>query len=519
MSDKTKVWSPQPGPQEAAITAPIEELFYGGARGGGKTDFLLGDFAAHAGRYGEHAKGILFRRTLPEFREIVKRSTEIYLPLGAEYMKHDREWRFPNGATLVLRYLYDERDAGGYQGHSYTWVGVDEAGNYPDSKAIDMMRATLRSPHGVPTYLRLTGNPGGPGHLWLKSRYIDPAPPYTPHQYSPQEEDPSLIVTAVFIPAKLEDNLILMENDPEYEKRIAAAGGPTLFRAWRHGDWSAVIGAAFGEWRTDVHVFAMEKVPSTWRIIGGMDWGYSAPGAFYILACGPEGEAYVPMEFYFNGEHTPPMPPQEVGKRIGEILTAYVMDERIPSFPEFVGLDSSAWSKGDGRGGKWRSIAELIQLGINEALKRDKFPLIEAPRSKGSRIQRKQLFHQLLSFDRDREGNIPSWLAPRLRFHPTCVHAIRTIPALPVDPRNPEDVDTTAEDHAFDAVGYGLVVRMPEVYRTSRQAPGFDRHPGLENDGKRMIYDESESHVASVHGWARPPAKAGSGSASSMSEW
>lgn len=500
------VWAPQPGPQEAAITAPISELFYGGARGGGKTDFLLGDFAAHAGRFGSNAKGILFRRTLPEFREIEKRSREIYTRLGAEYLKHDREWSFPNGATLVLRYLYDETDAGGYQGHSYTWVGVDEAGNYPDPKAIDMMRATLRSPHGVPTYLRLTGNPGGVGHLWLKDRYIDPVPPYTPFKYQPQpEEAPDLEVEAVFIPARLEDNKILMENDPDYEAKLAASGGQALFRAWRYGDWNAVIGAAFAEWRQDVHVHAIKEVPENWFIIGGMDWGYSAPGAFYVLAFGPDGEVYVPFEYYFNGDITPQMPPQEVGKQIALGLQAYVMDGRIPGYPEFAGLDSSAWSKGDGRGGRWRSIAELIQLGINEVLKKEKFPLIEAPRGKGSRVQRKQLFHQLLKFDRDKEGNIPSWLAPRLRFHPVCTHAIRTIPALPVDPKNPEDVDTDAEDHPFDAIGYGLAVRAPEVRKSSRTAPGFDRHPGLSSSGKRMRYDESGSKpTVNIRGWGLP---------------
>lgn len=503
----TAVWRPQPGPQTAAITSPIQELFYGGARGGGKTDFLLGDFAMHAGMYGEHAKGIIFRRTLPEFREIVKRSTQLYTALGAEYNKSEREWTFPNGATLIMRYLYDATDAGHYQGHAYTWVGVDEAGNYPNPEAIDLMRATLRSAQGVPTFLRLTGNPGGVGHLWLKARYIDPAPPYTPHRYQPQpDEAKDLWVEAVFIPAKLEDNAILMQNDPDYEARIAAAGGPALYRAWRFGDWNAVIGAAFSEWRTDVHIKQMQTIPDTWRLIAGMDWGYAAPGAFYVLACGPDGEVHIPFEYYFNGKVTDPQDPETVGYNIGMALFAWVMDGRLPSYPEFCGLDSSAWSKGDGRGGQWRTIAELIQTGINRALKEQRFPLIEAPRGAGSRVTGKQLFHNMLKFDRDKHGNVPSWLAPKLTFSPTCTHAIRTIPALPVAPKNPEDVDTDAEDHAFDAVRYGLAVRMPEVYRNSRKAPGFDQHPGFDGRRRRMHYDREEATApASVVGGPPPP--------------
>ena len=507
MSNNTKsvVWSPQPGPQTAAITSPVPELFYGGARGGGKTDFLLGDFAQHAGEHGPRARGIIFRRTLPEFREIVKRSQELFTPLGATYLKAEREWQFPNGATLVLRYLYDASDAGHYQGHSYTWVGVDEAGNYPNSDAIDLMRATLRSPHGVPTYLRLTGNPGGVGHLWLKERYIDPAPPYTPHKYQPQpDEAPDMWVQAVFIPAQLEDNQILMQKDPEYEHRLAAAGGPALYRAWRFGDWNAVIGAAFSEWRNDVHIKVIDPLPDTWRLIGGMDWGYSAPGAFYVLAFGPDGEVHVPFEFAFNGKLTPATPPEEVGFKLGLSLQAYVLDGRLPSYPEFAGLDSSAWSKGDGRGGQWRTIAELIQNGINRALKKDRFPLIEAPRGAGSRVQGKQIFHQLLKFDRDKNGNVPSWLAPKLTFHPLCTYAIRTIPALPVDQRNPEDVDTDADDHAFDGVRYGLAVRMPEVYRHSRKAPGFDTHPGFDGQRRRMHYDDDEAPTSLIIGMGPP---------------
>lgn len=137
MPTNTVVWRPQPGPQTAILQCPIGEVFAGGARGGGKSDVLLGDFAAHAGKYAQHARGILFRRTQPEFEELVKRSTEIYTQLGWEYAKQERRWTAPNGATLILRHLYDQSDAASYQGHQYTFVGIDEVGNYPDPKAIE----------------------------------------------------------------------------------------------------------------------------------------------------------------------------------------------------------------------------------------------------------------------------------------------------------------------------------------------------------------------------------------------
>jgi hypothetical protein len=98
-------WRPQPGPQQALLSCPVPDVFFGGARGGGKTDALLGDFAVHAGRYGSASRGVLFRRTYPELEEIERRSREIYVPLAAVYNAGSRTWTFPNGGILRLRHL------------------------------------------------------------------------------------------------------------------------------------------------------------------------------------------------------------------------------------------------------------------------------------------------------------------------------------------------------------------------------------------------------------------------------
>ncbi len=121
MSDTTQevIWEPQPGPQTLAIRCPIFELFFGGARGGGKTDFILGDWSGHAGTYGAHAHGIIFRRTMPELDDVIARSRELFVPLGATFREQAKEWVFPNGATLRMRYLDRDADADSYQGHAY----------------------------------------------------------------------------------------------------------------------------------------------------------------------------------------------------------------------------------------------------------------------------------------------------------------------------------------------------------------------------------------------------------------
>ena len=137
-------WSPQPGrngkpgPQELLVTCPITDIFYGGARGGGKTDGLLGDFSIHAGQYGEHAVGYLFRRTLDDFDELERRAKQIYYPLGWTYNHNDHVWTAPTlpgqsaGATLTFRYLERPEDAERYLGFQMTWLGVDQAELFPE---------------------------------------------------------------------------------------------------------------------------------------------------------------------------------------------------------------------------------------------------------------------------------------------------------------------------------------------------------------------------------------------------
>lgn len=291
-ADSPVIWEPQPGPQAGLLECPIEDVFFGGARGGGKTDGLLGDFAEQAGTYGSGARGILFRRTYPEMEEVERRAREMYRPLGAIYNAGSRTWTFKNGATLRLRHLDRDEHADEYQGHQYTWLGFDELQNWPTSRPIDKLWATLRSAHGVPCVRRSTGNPGGVGHQWVKARYVEPAPPGEPFEYQPQP-DVEFRVQAVFIPSQLEDNPLLMLNDPRYEGRLSAVGGPELYRGWRYGDWNITAGAAL-EIVPAVHIVKTfpHGVPKQWEMFGGFDWGYAHPYSFSTYAVNEDGRVF-----------------------------------------------------------------------------------------------------------------------------------------------------------------------------------------------------------------------------------
>lgn len=171
------IWTPQPK-QELLIRCPATEVFYGGAAGGGKSDGLLGDYLEGAKKYGKYWRGILFRQTTSELEELQMRADELYKPMGAVYKGTGTKtgsnlWLFPNGATLKMRYLESEKDVKRYQGHQYTWIGIDELGNYPTPYCWEFMLSRLRSAAGVPCYIRGTANPGGVGHAWIKQRFMD----------------------------------------------------------------------------------------------------------------------------------------------------------------------------------------------------------------------------------------------------------------------------------------------------------------------------------------------------------
>ena len=153
------IWQAQPGPQTALIECPVFEVFFGGARGGGKTEASIGDWLEHSNRYGELAVGIFVRRKFKQLAEVIARTKQIFPKIGAKYNEQKAEWKMANGARLKFVYLERDSDAEEYQGHNYTRVYVEEVTNFPNPGPIDKLRATLRSGGGVESGMRLTGNP------------------------------------------------------------------------------------------------------------------------------------------------------------------------------------------------------------------------------------------------------------------------------------------------------------------------------------------------------------------------
>jgi hypothetical protein len=426
------IWSANPGPQSWMINCPVFEVFFGGARGGGKTAGVLGDWANHASTFGEHANGLMVRRSLAELQDTIRESKAIYRPIGAEYNESGKFWVMPNAAKLTFAYLENDEDAQRYQGWNLSRLYAEECGNFPSPDPLMKLKATLRSKKATVGF-RLTGNPGGPGHQWVKARYIDPAP--LGCKVITDENG----LDRIFIPSRLQDNPKLLEQDPDYIARLKSSGSKELVRAWLEGDWSVVTGAYFPEFSISAHVIPPFTPPRHWTRIRGMDWGSHAPFAVLWAAVSdgidtpyPVNSLVIYREWYgWNGQPNKGcrMTAQEVGERIREIERLH--DEKVDDEV----LDPAAFSSDGGP-----SIAERLDCNFRRADNR--------------RIQRLGVSGGWDAVRERLRGTDSSEHKPLLYIASDCIHTIRTLPALQHDPHRMEDVDTTGEDHAADTLRY-----------------------------------------------------------------
>lgn len=464
--DYTVIWEPQPGPQEALLAAPHFEVFFGGARGGGKTDGVLGDWISHQDQYGGHCIGLMVRRELTQLSETIERSKELFEPLGAKYHEQGKYWRFPNGSRLRFAYLERDSDANSYQGHSYTRVYVEEIGTFPSPAPIFKLMATLRSGHGIPCGFRATGNPGGPGHQWVRARYVDPAPlgwqeiketftnPWTKEKVTRER---------IYIPSKVSDNRFL---GADYVANLQMAGSPQVVRAWLEGDWSVIDGAFFPEFSEAKHVLAPFHVPARWLRFRSCDWGSASPfhvgwwcvvGDDYQLADGrilPRGSLVMYREWY--GSSAPnvgvKMTAEEVADGIIEREANEPQDLEGNRTISYGVMDPAAFASDGGP-----SIAERMQ--------RHKVVFRRADNKRVAERGAMGGWDQVRSRLRGEEDR------PLIYFFSTCRGVISEIGALQHDADKPEDLDTHGIDHASDSTRYACMSR-PYIKRIEQHEEG-----------------------------------------------
>lgn len=452
-------WQAQVGPQLTAIQRHwVPELFFGGAVGGGKSDFMLGDFGQDVPRYGSAWRGIIFRKSYPQLEELVQRALVIYPPWFCISVKdawragtHTFHW--PNGAQLKFRHLENDDAWTEYLGHSYTWIGFDELPQWATPMAYNQLKTRLRSATPVPNKrIRGTGNPGGVGHGWIKKYFGIDKRPLGGVVVQPDHLSGNV---RMFIRSRVTDNKILMDADPGYVDRLRDLGSETLVRQYLEGDWAVVAGAFFDEFSPNRHVISPFTIPPQWSRIRGFDWGSAKPFCvgWYAVASDdtevkqpdgrvvriPRGALVKYREWYGAKEGRDvnvglKMPADEIADGI---LAREDKEETASISMSICDPNTFKTDGGPSHAERMGKVGVHFQPGDNN-------------RKAGWDMLRMRLKGERGSSD------------PMIFFFATCEASIRTLPELQHDrgkKAGSEDVDTDNEDHAPDEIRYVCMSR------------------------------------------------------------
>lgn len=453
--------------QMAAFESQATEILYGGAAGGGKS-FLMRLAAIIWCAAIPGLQVYLFRRI---YDDLIKNHMEG--PAGFRAMLAgwvacgfvkivENEIRFWNGSKIYLCHCQHEKDRFKYQGAEIHVLLIDELTHFTDTIYRFLRNRVRMTGIMVPEEYKgrfpriLCGaNPGGIGHQFVKMTFIDGQRPMAVYK-APRSEGGML---RQFIPAQLEDNPTMNANDPGYEARLAGLGSESLVRAMRYGDWDIVEGAYFDNFDKKRHVIKPFKIPKHWTRFRSGDWGSAKPFSFgwyavasedFIAGPGvvvPKGALVRYREWYgikktSEGKFLP-----NVGIKLNNgLIGAGVRERDWGETISYGVLDPGCFSNNGGP-----SIAEQIRNGTNGS-DGATFRAADNTRtaSQGAAGGWSQVRARL---DGDEDGR------PMLLFFETCVHAIRTIPALLHDEAKPEDLNSDMEDHAADEVRYACMSR------------------------------------------------------------
>jgi phage terminase large subunit len=406
----------------------VDEIFYGGAAGGGKSEAIL-HFCLKRRMENPGSRGIIFRRKFPDLeRTLIPRSHQFFLPVGAKYNGSKHLWKFKNGAIQEFGFCENENDVFNYQSAEYQDMCFDEASHFTFFQFSYLTSRCRSAIAGLRSLIRLASNPGNVGHGWLKKRFIDPA---KSHQKWYLEDEKK---TLSFIPARLEDNPSLRKNDTTYEDRLKILGDKK-YRALRFGDWEVFEGQFFSEFSVKEHVLSYNRVPDTAsKKILCMDWGYASQACVLWLEITPGGRIFVYRELWVNR-----LAPKELAEAI--INCSPSVDKE-----RYSGLWSppELWGKEIELEGGGQTIQTLMQAVFNR-LRRD----IVMQKANNARVPG---WIKIREYLRPAPDGIP-WL----QIAPSCTNLIETLPDMIHDEKNPEDLDTDASDHAVDALRYGVV--------------------------------------------------------------
>ena len=461
MTSNNALWKPHPGPQTYVLSvSDVYETLYGGSRGGGKTDAGIVWLLKHTDN--PDFRGLVIRRNSIDLTDWIDRAQRMYPT--ASITGQPPTITFPSGAKIRTGHLQNENAFQRYQGHEYQRIVIEELTQIPDEqqylKLISSCRSTVE---GIAPQVFCTTNPGNQGHAWVKARWRigDKAS-------NKAFKDPISGRYRMYVPATIDDNPTLVKNDPDYVAFLESLPEP-LRSAWRSGDWDVYAGQFFTEFTEKKHVITESRAKElgygshiNHRYMG-IDWGYAAPFCCLWIEVTRDNKVFVYRELYGNEKH-----PGEWGEEISKINQ---QDDIVMALG-----DPSMWIRNPM---SWNNPATTMYSDKSIALALMDAGVSNLQPANNSRVNGWRNMAQLMHFD---EGIEPNFYI----IKGSCPNLVRTIPLMIRDEKNPEDLDTTTEDHAVDACRYAL---------TSVVAPTKSKKdkPVLQQQIDNLMMPEEES--------------------------
>lgn len=447
-------------------TTDANEVLYGGAAGGGKSKAIVMDALARCLKY-RGTQAYIFRRTYAELDDtIIAEAKRSYPPEICKYNATKREMHLVNGSIIKFRHCQNLDDMYLYRGAEIQWLYFDELTSFEEAQ-YDFICTRLRAniALGVQPIVRSASNPGGVGHGWVKTRFVDAGEYYqkikkTVHSNA-LNKDKEIITQ--YIPALATDNPhITQDYIFELEQKPEA-----LRNALLYGHWDAFEGQVFVEWKNDpahyddhigTHVINPFPIPPHWNHFMSFDFGYSKPFSCGWWAVSPDGTAYRYREWYgWNGHANTGI--MLTPRQIAEGIVQMEEEERREGVVIQRVADPAIFDTSRGE-----SIAMQMEPFNSMTGKRSAGVIFE--KGDNARLPGLAQFHERLRFGADGK--------PKVQIFNTCKQFIRTIPNLPYSLTHVEDVDSNAEDHIFDESKYFFMsCPMATVIKGARRRKQF----------------------------------------------
>lgn len=478
--------------QELALNSPCDITLYTGARGPGKTLTQLMRFRSRVGQgYGNYWRGVIFDREYKNLADILAQSQRFFPKFqdGCKFLSSASEykWVWPTGEELLLRHAKKLSDYDQFHGWEVPSLNYNEISKQPTSELYDKLMSINRSsylpekdgwvggdipigggvplgpggklPVPIPLEVFITTNPSGPGHNWVKRKFIDCAP-YgkvvrdTRRIFNPQTQcEEEVTKTQVAIFGSYKENKYL---DPKYVAELDSIKDENLRRAWLYGDWDVTAGGALDDlFDRKTHVLPRFRVPKGWRIDRSMDWGSSHPFAVAWWAEANGEEVRLPDGRSFD-------PPKGSLVQIGEVYATEAIgtNKGLKWGPAFAASKVIEYEKRLMQDGwietqPWpgpadnqiRNVVDSESDTIETKFAKAGVKWIDSDKSPGSRKNGLVLIRDRLQAALDKEG-------PALYWMDNCRATLETVPSIPRDEDNLDDVETSSEDHMYDAVRY-----------------------------------------------------------------